>query len=136
MRKSSRKPRHISKAWMFRITERASKCWKIAIPSVSPSKATMLKNKYNFTQKTLSLKISGLFSPCRAHVVAKASGMILAISCNAPIYTISNKMFVVWFGQYLKDTADVTPISIRFQVNSMFFLVAFLAQVSFSFIAK
>jgi len=53
MRKSSRKPRRISKAWTFRTTERASKCWKIAIPSVSPSKATMLRNKYNFAQKML-----------------------------------------------------------------------------------
>ncbi|KAG5324171.1 GVQW3 protein, partial [Acromyrmex heyeri] len=41
MRKSSRKLRRISKAWTFHTTERASKCWKIAIPSVSPSKATM-----------------------------------------------------------------------------------------------
>ena len=52
MRKS-RKPMRISKAWTFRTTERASKCWKIAIPSVSPSKATILRNKYNFAQKTL-----------------------------------------------------------------------------------
>jgi len=40
---------------------------KIAISSVSPSKATMLScmNKYNFAQKCLfSLKITGLFSPC------------------------------------------------------------------------
>ena len=40
---------------------------KIAISSVSPSKATMLScmNKYNFAQKCLfSLKIPGLFSPC------------------------------------------------------------------------
>jgi len=43
----------ISKTWTFHITKRASKCWKIAIPSVSPSKATMLRNKYNFAQKML-----------------------------------------------------------------------------------
>jgi len=64
MRKSSRKPRRISKAWTFRTTERASKCWKIAIPSVSPSKATMLRNKYNFAQKTLVfIKNPGTFQP-------------------------------------------------------------------------
>ena len=69
MRKLSRKPRRISKernAWTFRTTERASKYWKIAILSVSPSKATMLRNKYNFLLKKrlFSLKIPGLFSPC------------------------------------------------------------------------
>jgi len=64
MRKSSRKPRRISKAWTFRTTERASKCWKIAIPSVPPSKATMLRNKYNFAQKTLVfIKNPGTFQP-------------------------------------------------------------------------
>jgi len=64
MRKSSRKLRHISKTWTFRTTERTSKCWKIAIPSVSPSKATMLRNKYNFAQKTLVfIKNSGTFQP-------------------------------------------------------------------------
>jgi len=64
MRKSSRKPRRISKAWTFRTTERASKCWKIAIPSVSPSKATVLRNKYNFVQKTLVfIKNPGTFQP-------------------------------------------------------------------------
>jgi len=58
----SRKPKRISKAWTFRTTERASKCWKIAIPSVSPSKATMLRSKYNFAQKTLVfIKNSGAF---------------------------------------------------------------------------
>jgi len=51
-RKSSRKPRRISKAWTFRTTEKISKCWKIAISSVSLSKATILRNKYNFAQKT------------------------------------------------------------------------------------
>jgi len=48
----------------FRTTEKASKCWKIAIPSVSPSKATMLRNKYNFAQKTLVfIKNPGTFQP-------------------------------------------------------------------------
>ena len=64
MRKSSRKPRRISKTWTFRTTERASKCWKIAVPSVSLSKATMLRNKYNFVQKTLVfIKNPGTFQP-------------------------------------------------------------------------
>ena len=64
MRKSSRKPRRISKAWTFRTTERASKCWKIAIPSVSSLKATILRNKYNFPQKTLVFnKNLGTFQP-------------------------------------------------------------------------
>ncbi|KYM81359.1 hypothetical protein ALC53_08127, partial [Atta colombica] len=63
MRKSSRKSRRISKAWMFRTTKRASKCWKIAISSVSLSKATMLRNKYNFVQKTLFIKNPGTFQP-------------------------------------------------------------------------
>ncbi|KYM99688.1 Histone-lysine N-methyltransferase SETMAR, partial [Cyphomyrmex costatus] len=64
MRKSSRKPRRILKAWTFRTTERASKCWKIAIPSVSPSKATMLRNEYNFTQKMLVfIENPGTFQP-------------------------------------------------------------------------
>jgi len=52
------------------VLERAPKCWKIVIPSVSPSKAIMLRNKYNFTQKTLvSLKIPGLFSLCSMYTI-------------------------------------------------------------------
>jgi len=66
MRKSSRKPRRISKIWTFRTTERTSKCWKIAVSSVSLSKATMLRNKYNFVQKTLVFIKNRDFS---AHVV-------------------------------------------------------------------
>jgi len=69
MRKSSRKPRRISKAWTFRTTERASKCWKIAVPSVSPSKAIMLRNKYNFAQKTLVFIKNPIKCDFSAHVI-------------------------------------------------------------------
>jgi len=48
----------------FRTTEKTSKCWKIAMPSVSPSRVTMLRNKYNFAQKTLVfIKNPGTFQP-------------------------------------------------------------------------
>ena len=69
MRKSSRKPRRISKernAWTFAwfVLQKGHQNWKIAIPSVSPSKATMLRNKYNFAQKTLGfIKNPGTFQP-------------------------------------------------------------------------
>jgi len=80
MRKSSRKPRRISKAWTFRTTERASKCWKIAISSVSSSKATMLRNKYNFAQKTLVfIKNPGTFNENKHFLIIVAEGQVWRI---------------------------------------------------------
>ena len=63
MRKSSQKPRRISKACTFR-TERANRNVGKWLYQVSPSKATMLRNKYNFVQKTLVfIKNPGTFQP-------------------------------------------------------------------------
>jgi len=89
MRKSSRKSRRISKAWTFRTTERASKCWKIAISSVSPSKA-MLRNKYNFAQKTLVfIKNPSLFSPC--NILRSRSSAVALLFCS---FIICNLIYI------------------------------------------